>query len=340
MDSDRFDELSKKLARPRSRREALGLLGAAVASLVTGKSVGAAPKEDKPSKCYGGGSSCTNAKQCCSGTCTNRRCAPEIPPECTAAADCPGADTECQVRTCTAGVCGTENRLAGTDCLAGVCNGTGQCVECLSGADCESGLCENGACTPTCLDDPQLGQPCSAGLGVCRGEGFYVCTEDRLGVVCDAVQGAPNPNGEICNGLDDDCDGIVDDGAICPPAPNGTSACVGGNCVVQSCNPGFANCNGNPDDGCETNIATNPNNCGFCGRVCSAGPNSSPICTQGNCGLACSPGFKNCNLNLNDGCECPPTGECRSNACCISDGAPAHPTIPCCNFQFVGTCFG
>jgi hypothetical protein len=35
------------------------------------------------------------------------------PPPCTVASECPGMDSECQHRTCTAGVCGTANETAG-----------------------------------------------------------------------------------------------------------------------------------------------------------------------------------------------------------------------------------
>ena len=37
------------------------------------------------------------------------------------------------------------------------------------------------------------------------------------------------PTAEVCNGLDDDCNGQVDDGAACPE----DQACVKGACVAE-----------------------------------------------------------------------------------------------------------
>ena len=55
-----------------------------------------------------------------------------------------------------------------------------------------------------------LGQACQVGLGACVREGAYVCAveEDRQ-VECNASAG--EGSGERCNGIDDDCDGEVDE---------------------------------------------------------------------------------------------------------------------------------
>src|SRR5207237_3004283 len=45
------------------------------------------------------------------------------------------------------------------------------------------------------------------------------------------------------------------------------------------CSMGFADCNGNPADGCEINWLTDNENCGSCGRSCSAGTH----CSNGGC---------------------------------------------------------
>ena len=57
---------------------------------------------------------------------------------------------------------------------------------------------------------------CTAGLGICLRTGYYKCKADGSGSECKATAGPPNKGGEICNnGLDDDCDGAVDEG--CKP---------------------------------------------------------------------------------------------------------------------------
>jgi subtilisin-like proprotein convertase family protein len=52
---------------------------------------------------------------------------------CLAPTDCPGADTPCAFRSCTAGACGTQLTAAGTSCTENeghFCDGAGTCVTC------------------------------------------------------------------------------------------------------------------------------------------------------------------------------------------------------------------
>ncbi|RMH40293.1 MAG: hypothetical protein D6689_14195, partial [Deltaproteobacteria bacterium] len=74
-------------------------------------------------------------------------------------------------------------------------------------------------------DFPSLGSPCSEGVGACLDTGTFVCTADQLGVECDATPGTGTP--EVCNGVDDDCNGLVDDGISCTPCTPQTEVCNG-----------------------------------------------------------------------------------------------------------------
>jgi hypothetical protein len=58
-------------------------------------------------------------------------------------------------------------------------------------------------------DFAQLLERCSAGVGICARPGAWICSPDGSGLVCNASPGSGNA--EFCNGLDDDCDGQVDE---------------------------------------------------------------------------------------------------------------------------------
>ncbi|MBW2263467.1 MAG: SUMF1/EgtB/PvdO family nonheme iron enzyme, partial [Deltaproteobacteria bacterium] len=127
-----------------------------------------------------------------------------VPNFCESAGECAGASPVCTTR------CGSTNWF---------CN-YGPSVT-LNASDCTSIDPEPGSVTPSCdnLDNdcdgavdehfPLKGTVCSEGIGACRDTGVYVCDGPGASLECNAVPASPGS--ETCNGLDDDCDGAVDD---------------------------------------------------------------------------------------------------------------------------------
>ena len=72
---------------------------------------------------------------------------------------------------------------------------------------------------------------------------------------CNDQDSSINPGArEACNGKDDNCNGQTDDGdpvAMCGTVPNGSPACVGGQCKIGSCSQGYYDVDGQFSNGCE-----------------------------------------------------------------------------------------
>ncbi len=130
-------------------------------------------------------------------------------------------------------------------------------------------------------DFPNKGQACDNGqLGACRQVGTYVCTADGTGTVCSA--GPVTPGTEVCNGIDDDCDGLVDEGLT------GCSC----NATAEICNGRDDDCNGIVDDGVPDQQCATTNAFGSCPgtRTClkAAGCDPTGADPTKPCWSACS----------------------------------------------------
>jgi hypothetical protein len=79
------------------------------------------------------------------------------------------------------------------------------------------------------VDEGALGtdEECVVGEGFCARTALYRCDSERQELVCDAVAGEGEE--ERCNTVDDDCDGVADEGDIIRVGDNGLEwVCVAG----------------------------------------------------------------------------------------------------------------
>lgn len=76
-----------------------------------------------------------------------------------------------------------------------------------------------------------------------------------------------------------------------------------GACSISGCLGDYRDCDGNPENGCEVDVAHDPNNCGQCGTVCST-ESGVPACGDSRCTLShCFDDFANCDEDFSNGCE-------------------------------------
>ena len=200
-----------------------------------------------------------------------------------------------------------------------------------------------GACGVRCEFLQAVGACVDAecGLAGCD-EGFADADADpRTG--CEYRCTPSNGGFERCDGLDNDCNGTVDEGidlltddANCGRcdrrcvSPNASARCTGGDCTISECLGAFQDLDGIAENGCEFgcfvsngglevcdaidndcdgradedfDLEADPLNCGFCGRTCPR-PNAQWLCDVGHCAYqGCDPGFHDLNGVPDDGCE-------------------------------------
>ncbi|MBI4954703.1 MAG: hypothetical protein HY908_21965 [Myxococcales bacterium] len=128
-------------------------------------------------------------------------------------------------------------------------------------------------------------------------------------------------------------------GDACTPANVTGPACQPAGCDYGSCTPGFQDCDPSRANGCESDPATDPSNCGVCDHDCAAEPFLNVVgrdCQGGSCTWSdCSSGFGDCNAVPGDGCE-EPLDSLAYCGSCLTPCVPDHVQTPMCSGG--GTC--
>jgi hypothetical protein len=152
-------------------------------------------------------------------------------------ATCNGVDDNCDGAVDESYVAST------TSCGVGTCGAAGL-LECVSGSlvdSCEAGAPAASDATCDGLDDDcdgsadedYLASATSCGVGTCGAAGLLECVSGSLVDSCEA--GAPAASDAICDGLDDDCDGLVDEDYAAQSCVTGQpGVCGAGATVCQS----------------------------------------------------------------------------------------------------------
>jgi hypothetical protein len=143
----------------------------------------------------------------------------------------------------------------------------------------------------------------------------------------------PDPSGKLkclssaapetgCNGTG--CEACI--------TPHATATCNGqGNCAIDKCDAGHADCNGDATDGCEVDLMNSPVKCGDCNTDCIATHGSNWKCEAGKCAVndCIPPTTSNCDGDKTNGCEVDLQTDVNNCGYCTNACNLAHATPTC-----------
>jgi hypothetical protein len=235
--------------------------------------------------------------------------------------------------------CGACGNICNTTNGTPSCNGGSCAIQCVVVANVLYGDCTGGP-ADGCETPLNTTQHCGACGNACN-------PQNTTGPVCTAggcSYGACNPGF-------DDCDGILANGCetpltvndhcgsctgVCATPANGTADCSSQTCQ-KGCNPGYQNCDGNFNNGCESLSTTQ--NCAACGTGCNPQHATGINCNGQTCGYTgCQAGWGDCNTGGGAafGCEQTLDTVIHCGGCNVPCGGPhtANPTCPNGSCQF------
>jgi hypothetical protein len=304
MEDEKFDQLTKKLALPLSRR---GALKAVVASAVAGVAFRFGGGQAEAAGCIPIGSPCSSDVPCCPGSVRTTNAASN-----TCVCACPDSQQACGPCCCPTGtVCNTD---------------VGTCVCPNTNPPLPVTCYVNGK--PTCCPPPQI----------CNVDGRCICPDKR--VPCPGVPCCPTGE-QCCPGVPGNCCPV---GLRCFPAntpgshaqclcPNGLPPCGKTSDGIPICCPtGDQCCPGVPGSpGVPKNCCPRGTHCGkdsLDRPICLCNTDNRPPCGTGPNGPICCPRDKFCsNEDLTDPddqfCPTPPGAPC-----CL---CTSNERLPCAN---------